>query len=303
MGLLGGPTVTSFISGYYNTAETNTGEEPPIVGMAAARMMAFLSLWLATIMAAALPTNKDFGADALVLEDGRTPYWRLDGKMSAEKWTAALVSCTSTIVRLLMRLLWEASAVLVLAAHFCLGHVYSGYGATSVICIYLLAQCLFVHLVRRLHVSDHSLVQVCEVCEVCGLFLMLRKPQDAQTTEQEDVMQSTSSLVNVLTFLVGSSLFYAGNCLTSAPLNSWGTKCGPREGCVLFYTHLAVQIGVCLGACLARLFSGSDPHQNTLVALLLPMVLAQVCLSEIGLGNTGEDSGKDEQTIPKSVET
>eukprot|EP00928_Gymnodinium_smaydae_P077627 TRINITY_DN61016_c0_g1_i1.p1 TRINITY_DN61016_c0_g1~~TRINITY_DN61016_c0_g1_i1.p1 ORF type:complete len:116 (+),score=3.60 TRINITY_DN61016_c0_g1_i1:41-349(+) len=99
-------------------------------------------------------------------------------------------------------------------------------------------------------------------------------------------MESYSSFTYRALFLLGSSLFYTGNCLTSAPLSSWGTKRGPREACTLFYNHVCVQVGVCAGAYVARLFSGLDPHQNTVVALLTPMVLAQGCLSELGMSSS-----------------
>jgi len=272
MGLLGGPTATSIVSTYFF---------PGNPGMAGACMMAALSCWLGTLLSVALPSNDDLGAAYFAAR--QRADWLPDEDMSSEKCVVALVNTTSTVVRLLMRLLWEASAVLVLAAHFCLGHVYSGYGATSVICMYLISQLIFVHLIRRLKLTDHGLIQICEFMELCGLLMMLRRPRDAQAIEREDVMDSGSSVMNILVFLTGSSLFYAGNCLTSAPLGSWSTKRGPREACVLFYSHIAIHGGVCLGACLARLFTGTDPHQNTLVILLLPMVLAQVGLSEIGL--------------------
>merc|ERR1719277_1444765 len=74
--------------------------------------------------------------------------------------------------------------------------------------------------------------------------------------------------------------------MTSAPLNSWGTKRGPRDAGILFYNNLAVQIGVCGGAYLSRLFAGTDPHQNVLVFALLPVVFVQVLLSEVALGSS-----------------
>eukprot|EP00928_Gymnodinium_smaydae_P087581 TRINITY_DN7182_c0_g1_i5.p1 TRINITY_DN7182_c0_g1~~TRINITY_DN7182_c0_g1_i5.p1 ORF type:complete len:514 (+),score=37.53 TRINITY_DN7182_c0_g1_i5:73-1614(+) len=297
MGLLSGPAITSVLSTFFSDGEH--------VGESGLRLIALLAAWLGTCMMAALPSSQALveaatsASDAAEISEMQHP-WEFDRGMTPDKWIVAIVSTTSTVVRLMMRLLWEASAVLVLAAHFCLGHITAGYAATWVVCAYLLAQCLFVQVIRKTRISDHRIIQGCEVLELFGLMLMLRKPQDARVTEQEDVMESHSSYTNITFFLLGSSLFYAGNCLTSAPLSSWGTKRGPREACTLFYNHLCVQVGVCVGALLARLFSGLDPHQNTVVALLTPMVLAQACLSELGMSL---DEGKQKKMLAATDNT
>mmetsp|Transcript_59730 Transcript_59730/g.111659 ORF Transcript_59730/g.111659 Transcript_59730/m.111659 type:complete len:112 (+) Transcript_59730:1-336(+) len=95
-----------------------------------------------------------------------------------------------------------------------------------------------------------------------------------------------SAFVRLGQFLLGSALFYTGNCLTSAPLSSWATKFGPGSESVMFFAHLAIQSGVCAGGLLSRVFTSLDPHQNMIVAMLLPVVCLQILLSELGIGLT-----------------
>jgi len=230
------------------------------------------------------PSNEELRADSF--ERGSAAPWQLDATMNEEKWVATLVTCSSTTARLLTRLVWEASAVMVLTAHFCLGFAYSGYGASFVVVFYLVAQIGFVQVCAKM--TDHELVRACETLEVIGLVLIFRIPQGLQETLRDDILHTWHAMFNITVFLLGSGLFYTGNCLTSAPLNSWGTKRGPREVCILFYQNLAVQVGVCGGCYLSRFFAGTDPHQNTLVFVLLPVVLAQILLSELGLGRSKE---------------
>jgi len=282
-GLIGGPTLTSLCSTWGSDAASGGAA----AGESALWVTATMALLLFCAMCAMFPTNAELG----VVEPSQVEpaCWQMGSTMSDEKWAVVLVTSAGTTVRLLSRLVWEASAVMVLTAHFCLGFATSGYGATFVILFYLVAQVVFVKLCTSL--SDHTLVRFCEVIELCGLLIIFRLPRDLEKTVQDDVMQRESALLNVAVFLLGSGLFYTGNCLTAAPLNSWATKRGPREVCVLFYQHIAVQVGVCAGACLSRIFAGTDPHQNTMVCVLLPVVLAQVALSELGLGSSRGKAG------------
>lgn len=54
----------------------------------------------------------------------------------------------------------------------------------------------------------------------------------------------------------------------------------------MFFAHLAIQCGVFAGGLLSRVFTSMDPHQNMIVAMLLPVVCLQIMLSELGIGIT-----------------
>jgi len=278
-GLIGGPTITSLSS--------SLADKDQATGEGGVWITAALAFLLLSATWGCFPSSTEL-TERAGYDAAERPCWHMDADMPEEKWVAVLVTSASTTVRLLSRLVWEASAVMVLTAHFCLGYSYSGYGASFVILFHLSAQAIFVKFCSWM--TDHNLVRCCECIELCGLLLIFRLPRDLDKTIEDDIIHRESALVNIMIFLIGSGLFYAGNCLTSAPLNSWGTKRGPREACVLFYQNLAVQAGVCGGACLSRLFAGADPHQNTLVFVLLPTVLAQILLSEMGLGSCAPTS-------------
>jgi len=278
-GLLGGPCLTSLMGMMPTTEVGSTGE-------ASICMIALLSFALLVATGVAFPVSGNSVSVAEELKRQELQCWSMDASMTNEKRIAQLVVTTCTLIRLLMRLAWEASAVMVLAAHFCLGYTRSGWGVVAVVLIYVLAQAIFIQLSRSK--SDIVLVRICQFMELCGLVLIFRMPRTIEQTVEEDIMQIGSSLANIMFFLLGSGIFYAGNCLTSAPLNSWGTKRATREECILFYVHVAIQAGVCVGACLSRLFTGTDPHQNTIVAILLPAVLVQILLTEQSMGTLPE---------------
>jgi len=127
--------------------------------------------------------------------------------------------------------------------------------------------------------------------ELIGLIMIFRLPRDLHRTLQDDVMHRESALGNIMVFLMGSALFYTGNCLTAAPVNSWGTKACPHQVGLLFYNNVAVQLSIAAGAFLSRLFAGTDPHQNMLVLVLLPAVLVQMMILEMGIGRKHDGHG------------
>eukprot|EP00439_Symbiodinium_sp_Y106_P028604 s6600_g3.t1 len=48
------------------------------------------------------------------------------------------------------------------------------------------------------------------------------------------------------------------------------TQLEDRSESVMFFAHLAIQCGVFAGGLLSRVFTSMDPHQNMIVAMLLP---------------------------------
>ncbi|CAJ1409550.1 unnamed protein product [Effrenium voratum] len=270
-GLVGGPAIASALAGSaWNDLLPGTGELMTLSVAAAAAVLLLLVSALFPSSAQLSISGKEMLPVAPVL--------------AAKEWTVQLTLSGSTVVRLLLRLAWEAAAWIVLATHFCLGHEKSGYGITATFCLYMAGQGVFVLLCQ--HYSDHQMIRSCECLELLGLVLMFRMPSDVETTLMEDVMGS-SAFVRLGLFLLGSAFFYTGNCLTSAPLSSWATKHGPRSETVMLSAHLAIQSGVCAGGLLSRIFTSMDPHQNMIVAMLLPVVCMQIVLSELGIGLTG----------------
>mmetsp|Transcript_58910 Transcript_58910/g.113621 ORF Transcript_58910/g.113621 Transcript_58910/m.113621 type:complete len:130 (-) Transcript_58910:456-845(-) len=121
--------------------------------------------------------------------------------------------------------------------------------------------------------------------------MIFRMPRNLHQTLQDDVMHRESALGNIMMFLMGSALFYTGNCLTAAPINSWGTKACPHQIGLLFYNCVAIMLSIAAGAFFSRLFVGTDPHQNMLVMVLLPAVVVQMVILEIGLGRQDRGHG------------
>ncbi|CAE7209473.1 unnamed protein product [Symbiodinium necroappetens] len=250
-GLVSGPALASFLA---------TGPWAQILpgpGEAMAVCIAMLACCLMVAIFLFFPSTSD------LCEDGAVGARPLSGAALTDRaWTVQLTLSGSTIVRLLLRLAWEAAAAIVLATHFCLGHKMSGYGITVTFALYMAAQSIFVMYCENF--SDHTLIRSCEFLEMIGLVLMFRVPSDVETTLMEDVM-GASAFIRLAQFLFGSALFYTGNCLTSAPLSSWATKFGPGSESVMFFAHLAIQCGVFAGGLLSRVFTSMDPHQNMIV--------------------------------------
>jgi len=271
-GLVSGPALASFLA---------TGPWAQVLqgpGEAMAVCIAMLACCLMVAILLFFPSTSE------LCEDGAVGARPLSGAALTDRaWTVQLTLSGSTIVRLLLRLAWEAAAAIVLATHFCLGHKMSGYGITVTFVLYMAAQSIFVMYCENF--SDHTLIRSCEFLEMIGLVLMFRVPSDVETTLMEDVI-GASAFIRLAQFLFGSALFYTGNCLTSAPLSSWATKFGPGSESVMFFAHLAIQCGVFAGGLLSRVFTSMDPHQNMIVAMLLPVVCLQIMLSELGIGIT-----------------
>jgi len=271
-GLVGGPALASIASMSQFTAIVDGP------GEACACFIAVLAVWLFCAAAFCFPSDTELNNNTLGIADA--PCW-FDAAMNRDQLVVQLLLSGSTIVRLFLRLAWEAAAVMVLATHFCLGHQNSGYGIVATFMLYMGAQSLFLRFCK--HFDDHTLVRLCEGIELCGLLMMFRMPNTIEQTLKEDVMESTS-WTRLGFFLLGSGMFYTGNCMTAAPLSSWATKHGPRSESLLLWAHLSIQFGVCAGGFLSRLFITMDPHQNVLVVMLLPVVIAQLALSELGMG-------------------
>jgi len=240
--------------------------------------VAALALILLCILILTFPENESIGSEQVADRESKLPCWRMDADMDECKWVAGSVSWISAAWRPMLRLAWESSAVMVLSAHFCLGYKITGYLIAIVIGIYLIAQTVFVRVCNRM--SDHRLVRRCEFLELFGLILMLRWPGSLDYVMQHDVENTWSAFNHIAMFVLASGFIYSGNCLLAAPMNAWSTKLGPRKPCVLLYNNIAVQIGSFAGSYLSRFFAGWDPHQNTLVLLMLPMVLSHGVLSE-----------------------
>jgi len=243
-------------------------------------VVGILAFSLGAYMMVLFPTNEELGSEILLEEEAILPCWRMDVDMNAQKWVAASVSWASSVSRPLLRLAWEGSAVMVLSAHYCLGYKITGYLVSGVIGMYLCSQSLFVRICGWM--TDHKLIQHCEMLQLIGLFAMLRWPLDLVEAEEQDIRRASSVIWRVTVFVIASGMVYSGNCLMAAPMNAWSTKKGPRKNCVLMYNNLAVQLGMCFGAVSSRIFSGWDPHPNTVFITLLPIVLSHFCLSETG---------------------
>lgn len=279
-GLVGGPALASVASvGPLATYLDGAGE-------ACACMIALLAVCLFFAIACCCPAESDLRSKELA--DGTTNCW-FDWSMTADQLAVQFMLTGSTIVRLFLRLAWEATSVMVLASHFCLGHQKAGYGIVATFGLYMVAQSLFVLFCKNY--SDHALVRFCEVMGIIGLLMLCRMPAPVEQTLQEDVLQKTS-WGRLGIFLLGSALFYTGNCMTAGPLSSWATKHGPSNESLLLSTHLAIHFGVCAGAFLSRIFISMDPHQNVMVVMLLPIVIVQMLLSELGMRSTN-DTRKD----------
>lgn len=266
-GLAGGPVLTSLAN--------TTGS---------IWLVSFLALCLLLFMLLAFPSSAELGAKSIRAAEEAHPCWRSDPDMSQTKWVAACVASAGASTRVVLRLVWESSAVLVLSAHFCLGFEITGYLIAAVMGIYLVSQAIFLRLCKGL--EDHQLIKRCEVMEIVGLLLMLRWPEDVDEAAEMDVKDTLPAMRRIALFVLASSITYTGNCLTAAPLNSWSTKHGPRKACVLLYNNVMVQVGSFGGAYMSRMFTSSDPHQNILVILMLPVVISQVVLSEVGFRAT-----------------
>jgi len=287
-GLVGGPLLASVTSTWFESAETG---ETALLATAALACSLFL------FVRNCLPSNEALGCHNFTPDD--QPCWKMDIAWPEETWSAVLTTLSCSTTRLLCRLVWESCAVMVLTAHFCLGYNYSGYGASLVICAYVIVQLVFVRCCT--HMSDHNMVRVCELMELCGLIMIFRLPRDLHRTLQDDVMHRASALGNIMVFLMGSALFYTGNCLTAAPVNSWGTKACPHEVGLLFYNNVAINISIATGAFLSRLFAGTDPHQNMLVLILLPAVLIQMLILEMSIGRRCDRHGHHSLPTVRSI--
>lgn len=279
-GLVGGPALASVASvGPWTVYLGGTGE-------ACACMIALLAVCLFFAIASCCPAESVLRSSELA--NGTTNCW-FDWSMTADQMAVQFMLTGSTIVRLFLRLAWEATSVMVLASHFCLGHQKAGYGIVATFGLYMAAQSLFMLFCKNY--SDHALVRFCEVIGIIGLLLLFRSPAPVEQTLQEDVLQNTSwSRLGI--FLIGSALFYTGNCMTAGPLSSWATKHGPSNESLLLWIHLAIHFGVCAGAFLSRIFISMDPHQNVMVVMLLPVVIVQMLLSELGM-RYSNDTRKD----------
>jgi len=113
------------------------------------------------------------------------------------------------------------------------------------------------------------------------VLLIHRIPRAVDDTLNEDVLEDDTVYWHIALFLVGSSLFYAGNCLGSAPIDSLCTKVGPRVECLMFYKMFSQWLFLGIGSFLARALTSRDPHQNVLMALLLPAAIAQFLVAEV----------------------
>eukprot|EP00930_Biecheleria_cincta_P035471 TRINITY_DN24393_c0_g1_i1.p1 TRINITY_DN24393_c0_g1~~TRINITY_DN24393_c0_g1_i1.p1 ORF type:complete len:843 (+),score=100.52 TRINITY_DN24393_c0_g1_i1:78-2606(+) len=279
-GLVGGPALASVASiGLWSTYLDGAGQ-------ACAFMISLLAAGLFFAIACCCPTDADLCSGELA---DSSSFRYFDFSMTADKFAVQLMLTGSTIVRLFLRLAWEATAVMVLASHFCLGHQKAGYGIVATFLLYMGAQSLFMLFCRNY--SDHTLVRFCEVMELVGLLMMCRMPAPVEQTLEEDVLQTTS-WTRLGMFLLGSAMFYTGNCMTAGPLSSWATKHGPSYETLLFWAHLAIHFGVCAGGFLSRMFISMDAHQNAMVVMLLPIVIAQMLLSEMGMRQKN-DASKD----------
>eukprot|EP00928_Gymnodinium_smaydae_P042058 TRINITY_DN28386_c0_g2_i1.p1 TRINITY_DN28386_c0_g2~~TRINITY_DN28386_c0_g2_i1.p1 ORF type:complete len:938 (+),score=120.51 TRINITY_DN28386_c0_g2_i1:69-2882(+) len=290
VGLVSGPFVTSMSKG-------PLGDSGGLIVTVGVSFAAFV------LMIAIFPSNESLDAAGVEADEVYRPCWMLDVKMSAVKWIAASVMWSAAATRLLLRLMWESSAVLVLAEHFCLGYEFAGYGASSVVCLHVFAQSLFVKLCAGY--SEHKLLKVCETVEILGVLLMLRWPQQVNETIQNDIRDQGPAFIHIVTFTIGSFMFYSGNCMSAAPMTSWSSKHGPRSSCVMFYNHIAILLGISAGATLSRMIAGVDPHQNVLVTLLLPVVFVQSLLVETGFRSIsiGKDDTADECSSLSSART
>ncbi|CAJ1437482.1 unnamed protein product [Effrenium voratum] len=268
-GLVGGPAIASALAGSaWNDLLPGTGELMTLSVAAAAAVLLLLVSALFPSSAQLSISGKEMLPVAPVL--------------AAKEWTVQLTLSGSTVVRLLLRLAWEAAAWIVLATHFCLGHEKSGYGITATFCLYMAGQGVFVLLCQ--HYSDHQMIRSCECLELLGLVLMFRMPSDVETTLMEDVMGS-SAFVRSCAWI---GLLLHWQLPHFRPAQLMGNKAWAQEGeTVMLSAHLAIQSGVCAGGLLSRIFTSMDPHQNMIVAMLLPVVCMQIVLSELGIGLTG----------------
>lgn len=194
------------------------------------------------------------------------------------KWIAH-VCCSLTVgARMLCRQAWEAAAVMVLASHYCLGHALAGWGVSVGLLAYVVLQGVATQVTW---VSDRNLVRCFQTVEILGVLLIHRIPRAVDDTLNEDVLEDDTVYWHIALFLVGSSLFYAGNCLGSAPIDSLCTKVGPRVECLMFYKMFSQWLFLGIGSFLARALTSRDPHQNVLMALLLPAAIAQFLVAEV----------------------
>lgn len=284
IGLLGGPAITAALGSNFDLSIDPLGES-------SALSISILALCMLLAVYTFCPQDAELGAAGL---DERHPCWWPDEHMSHEKWIMQWMLSGSSLVRQLMRLIWEASSVTILSVHFCLGYAKSGFGVSAVLAMTVLAQLVFLRFSGW--TSNWNLVRLCALAELFGLLIIWRTPVDMHKQIQEDVIQPLTSVGNIVKFLLGSGLFYAGNVFTAAPLTSRAVSSGPREVCLLFYSHLSMYSGIAGGALLSRIFTSYDPHQNTVVVMLLPVVLVQVVLAELSLRPIG-DGGEGQKPL------
>lgn len=273
MGMVGGPLLTSVFN--------------------ARRSLVFVSLMAAAlfcIIFLCFPSDDDLGVQEVKAEEMARRCWQLDENLNLEKLIVSCVCWLSAAFRVILRLTWEGSAVLVLSSHFCLGYRFTGYLLGIVAGSYCIMQMVFVHFSQGRD-DDHSLIRLFEGVQVFGVLCILQVPQDIVAEEQE-IFDPWSITQRVGFFIVASVFIYSGNCLMAAPMNAWSTKSGTRPSCVLFYTNVSVQIGGAVGPILSRIFLSVDPHPNTMFVLLLAIVGVHLALSELAFGTLAHHLAK-----------
>jgi len=277
-GLVAGPLLASLLATEEISNQLQLLNPHLVVGEACAYTVALLSLSVAVLGSFCLPSDEVLQVAALKQDLALRPFWWADDAMSPVKWIAHVCCCLTVGARMLCRQAWEASAVMVLASHYCLGYGLAGWGVLVGLFAYVVLQGTFTQVKA---VSDRILVRCFQSIEIVGVLLMHRNPLSVDETLKEDVLQEKTVHWNIALFLIGSSLFYSGNCLGAAPIDSFTTKVGPRAECLMFYKMLLQWLFLGIGSFLSRALISRDPHQNVLVALLLPSAIAQFLVAEL----------------------
>eukprot|EP00927_Polykrikos_kofoidii_P054274 TRINITY_DN48711_c0_g1_i1.p1 TRINITY_DN48711_c0_g1~~TRINITY_DN48711_c0_g1_i1.p1 ORF type:complete len:887 (-),score=99.88 TRINITY_DN48711_c0_g1_i1:38-2698(-) len=259
--------------------------EADVVGFCGVAVLATLSILLCIAMEIMLPSDEELRVSELLDSDSQ-PVSHFEN-MTPDDWLVTLVSSASTGVRVLIRLFLEGCAISILDTQYCASNEQAESWSLPAIVACALAQVIVVNVVAAVQITNRGLLRTFQIVQVCGLLLVFQSAPSVVSTTQGP-MQSSIPSWNTWPFLLGSCLVYTGNFLTTAPLNSWSTTNGNDVPRTFFCIHITSQVIALVGSGLTRRLVETSPHHTTLVALLLPIVLAQVCLFEMGLGHSGE---------------